>query len=49
VGGGRLTGRAVLVTGAAGGIGRAAAIACAAEGAIVTGLDVEEPGLADLQ
>lgn len=49
MGGGRLAGRSVLVTGAAGGIGRAAAIACAAEGASVTGLDLDERGLADLQ
>jgi meso-butanediol dehydrogenase/(S,S)-butanediol dehydrogenase/diacetyl reductase len=45
----RLAGRVVLVTGAAGGIGRGAAIACAAEGASVTGLDLDGPGLADLQ
>jgi len=39
----------VLVTGAASGIGRAAATACAAEGASVTGLDLDRPGLEDLQ
>jgi NAD(P)-dependent dehydrogenase (short-subunit alcohol dehydrogenase family) len=47
--GGRLAGQVVLVTGAASGIGRAVAIACAAEGARVTGLDLDRPGLEGLQ
>jgi meso-butanediol dehydrogenase/(S,S)-butanediol dehydrogenase/diacetyl reductase len=47
--GGRLAGQIVLVTGAASGIGRAVAVACAAEGAAVTGLDLDRPGLEDLR
>jgi len=46
---GRLTGRVVVVTGAASGIGRAIAAACAAEGALVTGMDIDADGLAALQ
>jgi meso-butanediol dehydrogenase/(S,S)-butanediol dehydrogenase/diacetyl reductase len=49
VGGGRLAGRAVVVTGAASGIGRAAVTACAAEGARVTGLDLDQAALEGLQ
>jgi meso-butanediol dehydrogenase / (S,S)-butanediol dehydrogenase / diacetyl reductase len=47
--GGRLASQIVLVTGAASGIGRAVAVACAAEGAAVTGLDLDRPGLEDLR
>jgi NAD(P)-dependent dehydrogenase (short-subunit alcohol dehydrogenase family) len=43
-----LAGLAVLVTGAASGIGRASALAFAAAGARVTAADVDEPGLAAL-
>lgn len=46
---GRLTDCVVLVTGAASGIGRATAQACAAEGASVTALDLDRIGLASLQ
>jgi NAD(P)-dependent dehydrogenase (short-subunit alcohol dehydrogenase family) len=41
----RLGGRTVVVTGAAGGIGRALALRCAAEGARVAVTDVQEEGL----
>jgi NAD(P)-dependent dehydrogenase (short-subunit alcohol dehydrogenase family) len=41
----RLEGRTVLVTGAAGGIGRALAHRCAAEGARVAATDIETDGL----
>ncbi len=37
----RLAGRTVIVTGAAGGIGRALALRCAAEGARVAATDVK--------
>ncbi len=40
-----LEGRAVIVTGAAGGIGRATAISMAAAGARVAAIDRDEPGL----
>lgn len=46
---GRLADRFVLVTGAASGIGRAVAAACAGEGATVTGLDLDRDGLEDLR
>jgi NAD(P)-dependent dehydrogenase (short-subunit alcohol dehydrogenase family) len=39
----RLTGRRVLVTGAARGIGRAIAVRCAGEGAAVAAIDLEAP------
>jgi NAD(P)-dependent dehydrogenase (short-subunit alcohol dehydrogenase family) len=39
----RLTGRRILVTGAARGIGRAIAVGCAAEGAAVGAVDLEAP------
>ena len=42
----RLAGRTVVVTGAAGGIGRALALRCAAEGARVALTDVQAEGLA---
>jgi NAD(P)-dependent dehydrogenase (short-subunit alcohol dehydrogenase family) len=42
----KLEGRTVLVTGAAGGIGRALALRCAAEGARVAVTDVQADGLA---
>jgi len=45
---GRLAGRVVLVTGAASGIGRAVAFACAAEGAAVTALDRHRHGLDEM-
>jgi NAD(P)-dependent dehydrogenase (short-subunit alcohol dehydrogenase family) len=41
----KLAARTVLVTGAAGGIGRALALRCAAEGARVAATDVQEEGL----
>jgi len=44
----RLAGRRVLITGAASGIGRATALAAAAEGARVAAVDVDENGLAAL-
>lgn len=47
--GGRLADQVVLVTGAASGIGRAVAAACVAEGAAVTGLDLDRAGLQGLQ
>jgi len=46
---GRLAGRVVVVTGAASGIGRAVACATVAEGARLTGLDVDRDGLTALQ
>jgi len=46
---GRLAGKRVLVTAAAAGIGRAAALACAREGAAVLATDVDERALAPLQ
>lgn len=45
---GRLQGKTVLITAAAQGIGRASAIACAAEGAQVIATDVSEPHLKSL-
>lgn len=44
----RLTDKTVLVTGAASGIGRAMALAAAAEGASIVAGDIDEPGLATL-
>jgi NAD(P)-dependent dehydrogenase (short-subunit alcohol dehydrogenase family) len=44
----RLDGRTVLVTGAAGGIGRALALRCAAEGARVAATDVQAEALAQV-
>ena len=46
--GGRLAGKTALITAAAQGIGRAAALAFAAEGARVVATDVNEAGLASL-
>jgi meso-butanediol dehydrogenase/(S,S)-butanediol dehydrogenase/diacetyl reductase len=46
---GRLADRVVVVTGAASGIGRAVACAAVAEGARLTGLDVDRDGLTALQ
>ena len=43
---GRLTGKRALVTAAAAGIGRASALAMAAEGAAVLATDIDEDGLA---
>lgn len=43
----RLTGKVVLITGIGGGMGRAAALRFAAEGAKVVGCDIAEPGLAE--
>jgi NAD(P)-dependent dehydrogenase (short-subunit alcohol dehydrogenase family) len=43
------SGRTVLVAGAASGIGRASALACAAAGADVAALDIDTVGLATLQ
>lgn len=44
----RLSGKTVLITAAAQGIGRASALACAAEGATVIATDINEAGLATL-
>ncbi|OYZ45071.1 MAG: 2,5-dichloro-2,5-cyclohexadiene-1,4-diol dehydrogenase, partial [Novosphingobium sp. 16-62-11] len=44
----RFTGKTVVVTGTASGIGRATAIAFAAEGAIVYAADIDESGLAEM-
>lgn len=44
---GRLQGRVALITGTAGGQGRAAALLFAAEGATVVGTDVQAPGAAE--
>ena len=46
--GGRLTGKTALVTAAAAGIGRATALAFAAEGARVTAIDIDADGLRTL-
>lgn len=46
---GRFQGKAVFVTGAASGIGRATAVRFAAEGASVTGVDLNAAGLADTE
>jgi 3-oxoacyl-[acyl-carrier protein] reductase len=43
----RLSGRIVLVTGAAGGIGRAVALCFASEGAVVIVSDIDAPGCAE--
>ncbi len=43
----RFEGKVVIVTGAAGGIGRAAALRFAAEGAAVVAVDLEDEGLAE--
>ena len=40
---GRLDGKVVWITGAASGLGRASALACAAEGATVLVTDLEAP------
>jgi meso-butanediol dehydrogenase / (S,S)-butanediol dehydrogenase / diacetyl reductase len=44
---GRLAGRVALITGTAGGQGRAAALLFAAEGATVVGCDVQVDGAAE--
>lgn len=49
MGQGRLQGKTVLITAAAQGIGRASALACAAEGAKVIATDINEALLATLQ
>ena len=43
----RLEGRVAVVTGAARGIGRAIALACAREGARIVGIDLDGPGVTD--
>ena len=45
---GRLSGKRIVITGAGQGIGRAAAIACAAEGAVVTAVDLNAAQLDSL-
>ena len=45
---GRLQGKTVLITAAAQGMGRACALACAAEGASVIATDIDAPQLASL-
>lgn len=45
---GRLDGKRILITAAAAGIGRASALACAAEGAEVIAADIDGAGLATL-
>ena len=45
----RLRGKVAIITGAAGGISRAAVRRFAAEGATVTAVDVNAPGLDDIQ
>src|ERR1700731_2940392 len=42
--GGRLAGKTALITGTAGGQGRAAAVLFAAQGAVVVGCDIDEAG-----
>jgi 2-keto-3-deoxy-L-fuconate dehydrogenase len=44
----RLEGKRILVSAAASGIGRGSALACAAEGAEVIAVDIDEAGLAEL-
>ncbi len=44
----RLAGKTILITAASAGIGRASAMACAAEGAKVIATDIDEGGLATL-
>jgi 2-keto-3-deoxy-L-fuconate dehydrogenase len=46
---GRLAGKTVFVTAAAAGIGRASALACAREGAVVVAADIDEAGLEALR
>ena len=45
---GRLQGKSIVITGAGQGIGRAAAMACAAEGALVTAVDINSAQLESL-
>ena len=45
---GRLSGKTILITAAAAGIGRASALACAREGAQVIATDIDEAGLTSL-